>query len=111
MTFSVLAWILLFHLMLTQGIDCRRQGSGREQVQVSIIACGTLSTPSLLKRSGLKNANIGEVVSETWDVEGLYLADTSVVLVTLGVNPIVIVRAIACCTAQSVLEVLKGKED
>lgn len=56
-TFSLFAWILLFHLMLVQGIDFWRQGSGREQV--TIIARGILSTPSLLKRSGLKNQNIG----------------------------------------------------
>lgn len=56
-TFSLFAWILLFHPMLVQGIDFWRQGSGREQV--TIIARGILSTPSLLKRSGLKNQNIG----------------------------------------------------
>lgn len=46
---------------------------------------------------------------ETWEVEGLYLADTSVFPTALGVNPMVTVQAIAYCTAQHVLEVLKRK--
>ncbi|XP_075508466.1 long-chain-alcohol oxidase FAO4A [Primulina tabacum] len=43
---------------------------------------------------------------ETWEVEGLFVADTSVFPTALGVNPMVTVQAIAYCTAQSVLEVL-----
>ena len=46
---------------------------------------------------------------ETWEVEGLYLADTSVFPTALGVNPMVTVQAIAYCTAQHVLDVLKRK--
>ncbi|MQL99227.1 hypothetical protein Taro_031946 [Colocasia esculenta] len=44
---------------------------------------------------------------ETWEVEGLYVADTSTFPTALGVNPMVTVQAIAYCTAQSVLEVLR----
>ncbi|KAL6968907.1 Long-chain-alcohol oxidase fao4a [Sarracenia purpurea var. burkii] len=47
---------------------------------------------------------------ETWDVEGLYVADSSVFPTALGVNPMVTVQAIAYCTAQSVLEVLRRKK-
>ncbi|KZV31733.1 hypothetical protein F511_00537 [Dorcoceras hygrometricum] len=46
---------------------------------------------------------------ETWEVKGLFVADSSVFPTALGVNPMVTIQAIAYCTAQSVLEVL-GKE-
>lgn len=49
-------------------------------------------------------------MGETWEVEGLFLADTSVFPTALGVNPMVTVQAIAYCTAQSVLEVLRRKK-
>ncbi|CAJ2636013.1 unnamed protein product [Trifolium pratense] len=48
-------------------------------------------------------------MGETWEVEGLYLADSSVFPTALGVNPMVTIQAIAYCTAQHVLEVLKRK--
>ncbi|XP_047322201.1 long-chain-alcohol oxidase FAO4A-like [Impatiens glandulifera] len=47
---------------------------------------------------------------ETWEMEGLYVGDTSVFPTALGVNPMVTVQAIAYCTAQSVLEVLRRKK-
>ncbi|KAK2987692.1 hypothetical protein RJ640_015034 [Escallonia rubra] len=49
-------------------------------------------------------------LGETWEVEGLYVADSSVFPTALGVNPMVTVQAIAYCTAQSVLDVLRRKE-
>ncbi|KAL5807590.1 hypothetical protein ACOSQ4_030323 [Xanthoceras sorbifolium] len=49
-------------------------------------------------------------MGETWEVEGLYLADTSVFPTALGVNPMVTVQAIAYCTAQSVVEILRRKK-
>ncbi|KAF8033450.1 hypothetical protein BT93_D2150 [Corymbia citriodora subsp. variegata] len=49
-------------------------------------------------------------MGETWEMEGLYVADTSVFPTALGVNPMVTVQAIAYCTAQSVLEALKRKK-
>ncbi|XP_022981713.1 long-chain-alcohol oxidase FAO4A-like, partial [Cucurbita maxima] len=48
---------------------------------------------------------------ETWEVEGLFIADSSVFPTALGVNPMVTVQAIAYCTAQSVLETLKRKRN
>ncbi|XP_042520484.1 long-chain-alcohol oxidase FAO4A-like isoform X1 [Macadamia integrifolia] len=48
---------------------------------------------------------------ETWEVEELFLADTSVFPTALGVNPMVTVQAIAHTTAHSILEVLKRKKD
>ncbi|XP_047322977.1 long-chain-alcohol oxidase FAO4A-like [Impatiens glandulifera] len=56
---------------------------------------------------------INSVVSqtgETWEVEGLYVGDTSVFPTALGMNPMVTVQAIAYCTAQSVLGFLKRKK-
>ncbi|KAF9624894.1 hypothetical protein IFM89_015516 [Coptis chinensis] len=44
---------------------------------------------------------------ETWEVEGLFLADSSVFPTALGVNPMVTVQAISYCTAQSILEFLR----
>ncbi|XP_010676697.2 long-chain-alcohol oxidase FAO4A [Beta vulgaris subsp. vulgaris] len=49
-------------------------------------------------------------MGESWDVEGLYIADSSVFPTALGVNPMVTVQAISYCTAQSVLEYLKRKK-
>ncbi|KAK6129877.1 hypothetical protein DH2020_036395 [Rehmannia glutinosa] len=43
---------------------------------------------------------------ETWEVEGLFVADSSVFPTALGVNPMVTIQAIAYCIAQSVVEVL-----
>ncbi|XP_042385976.1 long-chain-alcohol oxidase FAO4A-like [Zingiber officinale] len=47
---------------------------------------------------------------ETWEVERLYVADTSVFPTALGVNPMVTVQAIAYCTSQSILKVLQRKK-
>ncbi|CAA6669490.1 unnamed protein product [Spirodela intermedia] len=44
---------------------------------------------------------------ETWEMERLYVADTSTFPTALGVNPMVTVQTIAYCTAQSVLQVLR----
>ncbi|XP_008805948.2 long-chain-alcohol oxidase FAO4A-like [Phoenix dactylifera] len=46
---------------------------------------------------------------ETWEVEGLFVADTSVFPTALGVNPMVTVQAIAYCTARSIVQVLRRK--
>lgn len=48
-------------------------------------------------------------IGETWEIEGLYIADSSVFPTALGVNPMVTIQAIAYCTAQSVLESLRRK--
>ncbi|XP_065877308.1 long-chain-alcohol oxidase FAO4A [Euphorbia lathyris] len=49
-------------------------------------------------------------MGETWEVEGLFLADSSVFPTALGVNPMVTVQAIAYCTAQSILGFLSRKK-
>ncbi|KAL2517329.1 Long-chain-alcohol oxidase FAO4A [Abeliophyllum distichum] len=48
--------------------------------------------------------------AETWEVEGLFVADSSVFPTALGMNPMVTIQAISYCTAQSVLEVLERKK-
>ncbi|CAK9143710.1 unnamed protein product [Ilex paraguariensis] len=50
-------------------------------------------------------------MGETWEVEGLYVADSSVFPTALGVNPMVTIQAISYCTAQSVLEALRRKKN
>ncbi|GLT81034.1 hypothetical protein SLA2020_524420 [Shorea laevis] len=49
-------------------------------------------------------------MGETWEIEGLFIADASVFPTALGVNPMVTVQAISYCTAQSVLEFLRRKK-
>lgn len=56
------------------------------------------------------NTSVVNQMGETWEVEGLFLADTSVFPTALGVNPMLTVQAIAYCTAQSVLEVFRRKK-
>ncbi|XP_031482639.1 long-chain-alcohol oxidase FAO4A [Nymphaea colorata] len=47
---------------------------------------------------------------ESWEVEGLYLADASVLPGALGVNPMVTIMAVAHCTSKVVVDVLKRKK-
>ncbi|KAJ4899891.1 Long-chain-alcohol oxidase FAO4A [Raphanus sativus] len=47
---------------------------------------------------------------ETWEVEGLFVADTSVFPTALGVNPMVTVMSIAYCIGLNVAEALKKKK-
>ncbi|KAG2245331.1 hypothetical protein Bca52824_092816 [Brassica carinata] len=46
---------------------------------------------------------------ETWEVEGLFVADTSVFPTALGVNPMVTVQSIAYCIGLNVVGALKKK--
>lgn len=52
-----------------------------------------------------KNSVVNQM-GECWEIEGLFLADSSVFPTALGVNPMVTVQATAYCTAQSVVDVL-----
>ena len=47
---------------------------------------------------------------ETWEVEGLFVADTSVFPTALGVNPMVSVQSIAYCIGLNVVDALKRKK-
>ncbi|XP_078163907.1 long-chain-alcohol oxidase FAO4A-like [Carex rostrata] len=46
---------------------------------------------------------------ESWEIEGLYLADSSIVPTAIGVNPMVTIQSIAYCVAQCILEDLRRK--
>ncbi|WZY68931.1 hypothetical protein YC2023_001171 [Brassica napus] len=47
---------------------------------------------------------------ETWEVEGLFVADTSVFPTALGVNPMVTIQSIAYCIGLNVVDALKRKK-
>eukprot|EP00250_Pteridium_aquilinum_P021541 c25160_g1_i1 orf=131-2668(-) len=46
---------------------------------------------------------------ETWEIEGLFVADSSVFPTATGVNPMITVQSIAFCIADSILAYLKQK--
>ncbi|WCJ29007.1 Long-chain-alcohol oxidase FAO4A [Euphorbia peplus] len=56
-----------------------------------------------------KESVVGEN-GETWEIEGLFVADSSVFPTALGVNPMVTIQAIAYCTAHSILGFLDRKK-
>ncbi|KAL0330993.1 UNVERIFIED_CONTAM: Long-chain-alcohol oxidase FAO4A [Sesamum angustifolium] len=82
----------------------------------SLRALGTLSSP-ICSAHQMGSCRMGvdptcsavRPTGETWEVEGLYIADASVFPTALGVNPMVTIQAIAYCIAQSVLEALGSK--
>lgn len=45
---------------------------------------------------------------ESWEVEGLFVGDTSIFPTAIGVNPMITVQAIAWCTSQNTIEYLKS---
>ncbi|MED6177148.1 hypothetical protein PIB30_095207 [Stylosanthes scabra] len=73
--------------------------------QVSMPYCSAHQMGSCRMGNDPKGSVVNQM-GETWEVEGLYVADTSVFPTALGVNPMVTVMAIAYCTAQSLLHVL-----
>ena len=54
-----------------------------------------------------KKTSVVNEKGETWEVERLFLADSSVFPTALGVNPMVTVQAIAFCTAQNIVQLLR----
>lgn len=48
--------------------------------------------------------------SETWEVEGLFVGDGSLMPSAPGVNPMVTIQSIAYCVANSVAESLEWKQ-
>ncbi|KAM7274466.1 hypothetical protein ACFE04_016332 [Oxalis oulophora] len=86
-----------------------KEESGRLLRDLSTPICSAHQMGSCRMGTNPKNSVVNEM-GETWEVEGVYVADTSVFPTALGVNPMVTVQAIAYCTAQSVLAALKRKK-
>ena len=85
-----------------------KEESSRPLTDLSIPLCSAHQMGSCRMGNNPKESVVNQM-GETWEVEGLYVSDTSVFPTALGVNPMVTVQAIAYCTAQSVLEVLRRK--
>lgn len=84
--------------------ESKRQLSGLETP-----ICSAHQMGSCKMGIGERNSAVNQT-GETWEVEGLYVADASVFPTALGVNPMVTVQAIAYCTAQSILDALRRKK-
>ncbi|KAK7262818.1 hypothetical protein RJT34_30399 [Clitoria ternatea] len=87
-----------------------KEESSRGLTDLSTPLCSAHQMGSCRMGTNPKESVVNQM-GETWEVEGLYLADTSVFPTALGVNPMVTVQAIAYCTAQYVLEVLRRKRN
>ncbi|KAI4327907.1 hypothetical protein L6164_020316 [Bauhinia variegata] len=85
-----------------------QEESSRPLTDLSTSLCSAHQMGSCRMGTNPKESAVNEK-GETWEVEGLYVADASVFPTALGVNPMVTVMAIAYCTAQSVIEVLRRK--
>ncbi|KAL3000185.1 hypothetical protein AAZX31_09G199300 [Glycine max] len=85
-----------------------KEESSRSLTDLTTPLCSAHQMGSCRMGSNPKQSVVNPT-GETWEVEGLYVADASVFPTALGVNPMVTVQAIAYCTAQSVVEVLKRK--
>ncbi|BAT75005.1 hypothetical protein VIGAN_01279700 [Vigna angularis var. angularis] len=85
-----------------------KEESSRPLANLSTPLCSAHQMGSCRMGSNPKQSMVNET-GETWEMEGLYVPDTSVFPTALGVNPVVIVQAIAYYVAQSVLEVLRMK--
>ncbi|XP_058762998.1 long-chain-alcohol oxidase FAO4A-like [Vicia villosa] len=86
-----------------------KEESSRPLTDLSTPICSAHQMGSCRMGVNPKESVVNQM-GETWEVEGLYLADSSVFPTALGVNPMVTVQAIAYCTAQHVLQVLKRKK-
>ncbi|XP_057966005.1 long-chain-alcohol oxidase FAO4A [Malania oleifera] len=86
-----------------------KEESARPLRDLSTTLCSAHQMGSCRMGVNPKNSAVNQI-GETWEVEGLFVADTSVFPTALGVNPMVTVQAIAYCTAQSILEALKRKK-
>ncbi|XP_047257357.1 long-chain-alcohol oxidase FAO4A isoform X2 [Capsicum annuum] len=86
-----------------------KEESSREFKNLSMPICSAHQMGSC--RMGIDpKMSVVNPKGETWEIEDLFIGDTSVFPTALGVNPMVTVQAIAYCIAQNVLQVLKAKK-
>ncbi|KAM3379578.1 long-chain-alcohol oxidase FAO4A isoform X1 [Capsicum galapagoense] len=86
-----------------------KEESSREFKNLSMPICSAHQMGSC--RMGIDpKMSVVNPKGKTWEIEDLFIGDTSVFPTALGVNPMVTVQAIAYCIAQNVLQVLKAKK-
>ncbi|MCD7469533.1 hypothetical protein HAX54_008637 [Datura stramonium] len=86
-----------------------KEESSREFKNLSVPICSAHQMGSC--RMGVDpKTSVVNPKGETWEVEDLFIGDTSVFPTALGVNPMVTVQAISYCTAQNVLQLLNTKK-
>ncbi|GER30320.1 long-chain-alcohol oxidase [Striga asiatica] len=83
--------------------------SSRPVSGLSTPVCSAHQMGSCRMGVGPKVSVVGPT-GESWEVEGLYVADSSVFPTAVGVNPMVTVQAVAYCTARAIQEALGGGE-
>lgn len=86
-----------------------KEESSRSLTDLSTPLCSAHQMGSCRMGTNSRESAVNQM-GETWEVEGLYVADASVFPTALGVNPMITVQAIAYCASQSVLEVLRRKK-
>ncbi|VFQ69459.1 unnamed protein product [Cuscuta campestris] len=99
-------------------LKVNRGGGGREEFEAFVAAessrdLGDLST-LIGSAHQMGSCRMGvdpgssavDPTGESWEAEGLFVADSSVFPTALGVNPMLTVQAIAYCTANHVLQAL-----
>ncbi|PRQ19259.1 putative long-chain-alcohol oxidase [Rosa chinensis] len=86
-----------------------KEESSRPLRDISSSICSAHQMGSCRMGVNAKGSVVNQM-GETWEVEGLFVADSSVFPTALGVNPMVTVQCIAYCTAQSVIQVLQRRK-
>lgn len=84
----------------------RVKARGVKRNQISI---GSGHQMSSCKMGSNPKNSVVDGDGESWEVEGLYLSDGSVLPNAVGVNPMVTIQTLAYCIAHSVLQSLRTR--